>query len=167
MSDQEWEYHQDGRDHATTLGCVAIVAIAVVLAALVVAAVAGAVVDTVEKENPQREADGSKAGANAVTYEELICEEWETGAWSVTTTDLANKPDPGGGAYPSNGKSTPLVSDTVYGKGAGMVDIITYDARTNVEIRHYGQLMPDGSVRWYAAETVLDEEGKPVVMPRD
>ena len=48
-----------------------------------------------------------------------------------------------------------------------MVDIVTYDVKTNVEVRHYGQMMPDGSVRWYAAETVLDEDGKPVVIPRE
>ena len=119
-----------------------------------------------EAEALRSERDGSNAGANAVTLEDLARDEWESGAWSVTTTDLADKPEPGE-TYPSNGKDTPLDSDTTYGKGAGMVDIITYDSKTNVEIRHYGQLMPDGSVRWYAAETVLDEDGKPVVMPRE
>ena len=140
----EWEYHQDGRDRAATLGCAGIVAIAIVVALFVVAAAAWAVVDAVEAE----------------------ALEWESGAWSVTTTDLADKPEPGE-TYPSNGKDTPLDSDTTYGKGAGMVDIVTYDVKTNVEVRHYGQMMPDGSVRWYAAETVLDEDGKPVVMPRE
>ena len=162
----EWEYHQDGRDRAATLGCAGIVAIAIIVALFVVAAAAWAVVDAVEAEALRSEWDGSNAGANAVTLEDLAKDEWESGAWSVTTTDLDNKPEPGE-TYPSNGKNTPLDSDTTYGKGAGMVDIITYDSKTNVEVRHYGQHMPDGSVRWYAAETVLDEDGKPVVMPRE
>lgn len=162
----EWEYHQDGRDRAATLGCAGIVAIAIIVALFVVAAAAWAVVNAVEAEALRSERDGSNAGANAVTLEDLARDEWESGAWSVTTTDLADKPEPGE-TYPSNGKDTPLDSDTTYGKGAGMVDIVTYDVKTNVEVRHYGQMMPDGSVRWYAAETVLDEDGKPVVMPRE
>lgn len=112
------------------------------------------------------ERDGSNAGANAVTLEDLARNEWESGAWLVTTTGLANKPQLGE-SYPSNGKDTSHDSDTTYGKGAGMVDIVTSHAKTNVEIHHYGQMMPDGSVRWYAAETVLNEDGKPVVMPRE
>ena len=46
-----------------------------------------------------------------------------------------------------------------------MVDILTMDTKTNVMIRHYGQLQPDGTVRWYAAETVLNPDGTPMVMP--
>ncbi|MBR3225843.1 MAG: ATP-binding protein [Atopobiaceae bacterium] len=121
------------------------------------------ILDAVETEAVCSEWDGSNAGANAVTLEDLARDEWESGAWSVTTTDLDNKHEPGE-TYPSNGKDTPLDSDTTYGKGAGMVDIVTYDVNTNVEVRHYGQMMPDGSVRWYASEIVLDEDGKPVVM---
>ena len=45
-----------------------------------------------------------------------------------------------------------------------MVDVVTFDRVTNVEIRHCGQLQADGTVRWYAAETVLDGQGVPVRM---
>ena len=162
----EWEYHQDGRDRATTLGCAGIIGIAIVIAALLVAVVARTAAGAAETEAVRTEADGSNAGANAVTFEELVRDEWKSGEWSVTTLDLANKPEPGS-TYPSNGKDTPLESDTTYGKGAGMVDVVTYDKATNVKIRHFGQLMPDGSVRWYAAETVLDNQGVPVSMKRE
>lgn len=45
-----------------------------------------------------------------------------------------------------------------------MVDLVTYDRATNIAIRQ--QIEPDGSVRWYAAETVPDEGGRPVTVPR-
>ncbi len=48
-----------------------------------------------------------------------------------------------------------------------MVDLITYDMKTNAMIRHYGQLDQFGRVRWYAAETVLDEEGRPRIMSQN
>jgi len=112
--------------------------------------------------------DGSTAGANAVTLEktEAARDEWEAGEWSVTTEDLTREHELGR-AYPPNGKDAPITSDTTYGRGGGMVDLVTYDRATNVMIRHYGQIEPDGRVRWYAAETVLDEDGTPRVMPRD
>ena len=69
-----------------------------------------------------------------------------------------------GARTPSNGRETFLDSDTTYSKGAGMVDVVTFDRASNVEIRHYGQLQEDGTVRWYAAETVMDAQGVPVRM---
>lgn len=161
--------HQGGRDEAAGHGA------AVLLLALLAAAVwacamlARVTVDEVGADaNP---ADGSAAGANAVTLEDLalsqtVRDEWETGAWSVTLEDLGREWGDASGAHPANGKNTPLSADTTYGRGAGMVDLVTYDRATNIAIRHYGQIEPDGSVRWYAAETVLDEGGRPVTVPR-
>lgn len=106
--------------------------------------------------------DGSTAGANAVTEFEL---RWAAGEYSVTLEDLEREHELGE-AYPMNGKEAFLDSDTTYNKGGGMVDMITLDKQTNVMIRHYGQLLEDGTVRWYAAETVLDEYGQPAKMPR-
>ena len=168
----QWQYHQNGRDRASAIGCGAIVVVVAVAAAFAAAVLLWVNVDTYEAKattqaNPM---DGSTAGANAVTMEDLAImehrDEWETGAWSVTVEDLEREYETGK-AYPANGKNTPLDSDTTYGKGAGMVDLITYDRASNILIRHYGQLEPDGRVRWYAAETVLDENGDPVVMPRE
>lgn len=107
--------------------------------------------------------DGSSAGANAVTAYEL---RWDAGEHSVTIEDLEREYELGK-AYPPNGKDAALSTDSTYSKGAGMVDMITYDKRTNIEIRHYGQLDEAGRVRWYAAETVIGPDGLPVVAPRE
>lgn len=162
---------QGGHDRAATLGCAGIIVMLATIALFVAVVAMRQVVDSVEAEALSEErADGSKAGSNAVTIEdikrEVAREEWESGTWSVTTEDLEREYELGQ-AYPLNGKNAALDSDTTYGKGAGMVDLVTYDKATNVMIRHYGQLGPDGRVRWYAAETVLDEDGTPKVMPRD
>lgn len=111
----------------------------------------------------EKGADGSTAGANAATKYDI---EWEAGIHSVTQDDLGREYELGR-AYPANGKEAWLASDTTYGRGAGMVDVVTFDKATNVEIRHYGQLREDGTVRWYAAETVLDAEGVPISMERE
>lgn len=112
--------------------------------------------------------DGSTAGANAVTLDDLLSEtphdEWSAGEWSTTIEDLEREYELGQ-AYPANGKNAALDANTTYNRGGGMVDIITMDTKTNVMIRHYGQLQPDGTVRWYAAETVLNPDGTPMVMP--
>ncbi|MBP3883629.1 MAG: hypothetical protein J6D54_01650 [Olsenella sp.] len=167
----EWEHHQDGRDAAAGRGLLAITLVLVAIGLLVSLSVGCARAKDAKAGVADREPmDGSTAGANAVTLEDLgldgARDEYLAGAWSVTAEDLAREYEMGQ-AYPLNGKDTPLTNDTTYAKGGGMVDMITYDLKTNVEIRHYGQLEPDGTVRWYAAETVLDEEGKPVVMPRN
>ena len=137
----------------------------VVTVSVLVLALAGC--SSNEEKKPR---DGSEAGANAVTAKEIVAETsrdtWESGEWSVTLDDLNRKYE-FGEAYPANGKEAALQANTTHGRGAGMVDMITYDVTTNVEIRHYGQMQEDGTVRWYAAETVLDENGKPVVMPRN
>lgn len=137
-------YHQDQRDEAAGVGLVTLF-----LAAALVVAMLAACACSSEQGADAGALDGSTAGANAVTLDDLA-REYEMGQ-----------------AYPSNGKDTPLTSDTIYGKGAGMVDLITWDTRTNVMVRHYGQVQEDGTVRWYAAETVLDEDGKPMATPRD
>lgn len=158
-------YRQNKRDRATALGLAGIVAILVVIAMAVMVAAADASV-----EEAKAAMDGSDAGANAVEADELesmsATDEWEEGMHSVTIEDLEQGID-ADGAYPTNGKGTPLVSDTTYGKGGGMVDVVTFDSTTNVMVRHYGQIEPDGRVRWYAAETVLDADGKPMAMPRN
>lgn len=64
----------------------------------------------------------------------------------MRTMGFANRPEPGG-VYLLNGKDTPLDSDTVSCRGAGIVISVTYDFKTNAEVRQYGQLMPDGNVR--------------------
>lgn len=86
--------------------------------------------------------------------------------WSFTATDLTAGPEPGR-SYPRNGKGTPLESDTTCGKGAGVVGVVTYDAHANVEVRHHGQPMPypTATACRYAAVTVPDGDGRPVVMP--
>lgn len=170
-----WEYHQDGRDRAASLGAMGIVAIVILAILIIGAVVARNVVDSVEAEALAEEArgerkDGSTAGANAVTREEIEGlaatqrDEYTVGEWSVTIEDLEREYELGQ-AYPQNGKNAALDANTTYNRGAGMVDIVTYDRATNVEIRHYGQMQADGTVRWYAAETVFGADGKPVVMP--
>ena len=161
------ERHRGGCDRAATLGCAGIIVVLATVALFVAAATIWHVADFAEALAKER-ADDSKTGSIAVTKEDLkrevAREEWESGAWSVTTEDLEREYELGQ-VYPLNGKNAALTVDTTYNKGAGMVDLVTYDKATNVMIRHYGQLEPDGRVRWYAAETVLDEEGKPKVMP--
>ena len=135
-------YHQDERDTAATYGCLGLIAVAILfVAALLVSACSG----PVEPDEPVM--DGSTAGANAVTLD-----------------DLEREYAPG--AYPANGEGAALSANTTYGRGVGMVDMVTYDSATNVMIRHYGQVQEDGTIRWYAAETVLGEDGLPRVMPR-
>lgn len=138
----EGYYHQDERDAAATYGCLALLAIALLLVAAILASACSG---PAEPDEPPM--DGSTAGANAVTLEDLEREY-------------------GPGAYPANGEGAALTSGTTYGRGAGMVDMVTYDRATNVMVRHYGQVQEDGTIRWYAAETVLGEDGLPRVMPR-
>lgn len=171
----EWQYHQDGRDSAAALGFWCIVAFGMLLIICLGAVIASVAMDGVEMTALAEEAeqvkkmDGSTAGANAVTLEDFekmaFRDEFAEGMYSVTLQDLERKAEDGG-TYPANGKNTPLKSDSTYGKGAGMVDIITWDKSTNAAIRHFGQVQEDGSIRWYAAQYVFDEEGKPVVVPR-
>lgn len=171
-ADDEWQYHQDGRDRVANVGCGTIICIVLMVALFVAIATFQAYAKeneagTPAKENPM---DGTSAGANAVTLDSLMGQafkdEWEAGAYSVTLNDLERKVEPGQ-AYPANGKNTPLHSDSTYGKGAGMVDVITYDRSTNAMIRHFGQVQEDGSIRWYAAQYVLDEDGKPIIVPHE
>lgn len=141
---------------------IALVVVAIVLA--VVSTVAAAYLLGCVPTRPAARADEAKdvstAGANAATRYDV---EWAAGIHSVTVEDLGREYELGC-AYPLNGKEAFLDSDTTYSKGAGMVDVVTFDRVTNVEIRHYGQLQEDGTVRWYAAETVLDARGMPVRM---
>lgn len=170
-----WEYHQDGRDRAASLGAMGIAAIVILIILAIGAVVVRNAVDSVKakalaEETRVGKGNGSAAGANAVTREDIVDiantqrDEYAAGEWSVTTEDLEREYELGQ-AYPQNGKNAALDADTTYNRGAGMVDLVTYDRATNVEIRHYGQLQADGTVRWYAAETVLGADGKPVVMP--
>ncbi len=171
MDAQKWQYHQDGRDKAISLGFWASLIYVVLIGLFFCVVVCGCTTQCTssEVEEQPKKMDGSTAGGNAVTVEQLegivFRDNWEEGVYSVTLQDLERKAEEGK-AYPANGKNTPLKSDTTYGKGAGMVDMITYDKATNIQIRHYGQVQEDGTIRWYAAETVLGEDGKPVAVPR-
>ena len=117
--------HQGGRDEAAGHGAAVLLLAAAVWACAILARVT---VDEVGADaNP---ADGSAAGANAVTLEDLalsqtVRDEWETGAWSVTLEDLGREWRDASGAHPANGKDTPLSADVTYGGGAGMVDLVT------------------------------------------
>jgi len=161
---------QKGRDRAATLGCAGVVLVVLTILACVAAVLFRVWVDHVEGEALAKPMDGSTAGANAVTVEELKASithgKWESGAWSVTEEDLEREYELGK-AYPANGRDAFLTANTTYGRGAGMVDLVTYDTETNAMIRHYGQLDQYGHVRWYAAETVLDEDGMPRIMPTE
>jgi hypothetical protein len=161
---------QKGRDRAATLGCAGVVLVVLTILACVAAVLFRVWVDHVEGEALAKPMDGSTAGANAVTAEELLAREargeWEDGAWSVTKEDLEREYELDA-AYPLNGKKAALTANTTYNRGAGMVDLITYDMKTNAMIRHYGQLDQFGNVRWYAAETVLDADGRPRIMPTE
>lgn len=161
---------RDGGDKAATLGYVGLAFVALTALAFIAAVLFRVWVDHVEGEALAKPMDGSTAGANAVTAEELLVREargeWKDGAWSVTKEDLEREYELDA-AYPLNGKKAALTVNTTYNRGAGMVDLITYDMKTNAMIRHYGQLDQFGNVRWYAAETVLDEDGRPRVMPRN
>ena len=166
----EWQYHQDGRDQAASLGYFGIIAIFVVVLLFVLAVIVNEAVHAEEAQIAEDVRDGSTAGANAVTVDDLesmaFRDEFAEGMYSVTLDDLNRAWPEEGGVYPMNGKNTPLTADTVNCKGAGMVDIVTYDKRSNVQIRHFGQVQEDGSIRWYAAQYVLDENGNVVVAPR-
>ena len=165
-----WEYHRDGRDAAATLGFAGIVFIALVVLLFLAAALFRAWAYDREGRATAETRDGSTAGANAATVEELKAsiarEEWQDGKWSVTKEDIERERELGQ-AYPPNGKEAAITTNTTYNRGAGMVDLITYDTVTNEMIRHYGQLDRFGNVRWYAAETVLDADGRPKIMPTE
>lgn len=159
-------YHQDEQDAAVGLGFMGLVAIGVVVACVVVCTIAACAADDAKEH--------VVAGLNAVTAEEALAgesdqsfrDEWDAGAWSVTLEDLEREPEPGT-VHPSNGKNAALDANTTVGRGAGMVDLVTYDISTGVATRHYGQVTEDGSIRWYGVETVVDGNGQPVTIAGD
>lgn len=65
-------YSQEDHDRAVEVGCLALV-IGLIVAVVVIVAIAACAVSngTLTKKNDERVMDGSNAGANAVTFDDL------------------------------------------------------------------------------------------------
>ena len=61
-------YSQEDHDRAVKVGCLALI-VGLIVAAIVIAAIVARIGAT--ETNEEREMDGSTAGANAVTFEDL------------------------------------------------------------------------------------------------
>ena len=78
---REWEFHQDGRDMAATIGCAVVAFMLLLVFVCSAVAIFRVWTSCSEADAPAEVMDGSTAGANAVTKEDL---ERECGAPRVT-----------------------------------------------------------------------------------
>ena len=134
-------YHQDERDEAAGSGCLALAAIVTigVILAVALACMGAASADPM---------DGSTAGANAVTEEELLCSLRKTGG-------------SGGVAYVKRDGEPPYMDRALYEVPEGVESYIVLDRRNNVE---YLLVRSDGSI---AITPRLGTDGNVIVMPQE